>query len=88
MHVTQTYTRAVRTEVSMSGKPVKKNFLKVILYPCCSKIAAATKLHDAPIREPLPPKQLPNAKAYTSGLSGSLINVNEKVKIINLKLNF
>ncbi len=34
-------------------------------------MAAATRLHDAPIREPLPPKQLPNAKAYTRGLSGS-----------------
>jgi hypothetical protein len=75
----------------MSGKPVRKNFLKVILYPCCSKMAAATKLHDAPIREPLPPKQLPNAKAYTRGLSGSfkknILQKNNQIEI-KLKINF
>ncbi len=46
----------------MIGNPILKNLKKLILYPCCSEIPAATKLHDAPTKVPLPPKQLPNAR--------------------------
>ena len=48
-------------EQIMMGNPVKKNCLNVILHPCCSAIAAATKLQLAPIRVPFPPKHAPNA---------------------------
>ena len=47
-----------------------KNSLNVKLYPCCSVTPEQTRLADAPISVPFPPRHVARAREYTKGGRG------------------
>ncbi|MNM80793.1 hypothetical protein D3C81_927710 [compost metagenome] len=52
---------------SMRGNPYFRNLINVIGSPSFDDIPAAIRLALAPINEPLPPRQAPNARLHHNG---------------------